>query len=176
MSDPKKDPGQPHPGPLPDAKKPDTSAPPSIPSASSGVPAAANATGKAPSPGPPVTSGPAPPTREPGQGIPGIDGWGDPKSVPAYGHSRSQHGAQKLARDFEGRAGGTQKPIGQWLDNQFIVEAEQRAPLGEGRHLVDMGKPVGREFQPDGSVKTGVTKARVIRRADNTVITSYPVI
>jgi hypothetical protein len=38
-----------------------------------------------------------------------------------------------------------------------------------------MGKPVGRELLPDGSMVKDVKRARVVRRADGTVKTSYPI-
>lgn len=112
--------------------------------------------------------------RKPGEGIPVDAAWGNPKSVKAYGHSLLEHGPKRPAQELIDRAVGKSTPQGQWLDENFIVEAEQRAPLKEGENIVDMGKPVGKVYMPDGSVVENVSKVKVIRRADMTVNTSYP--
>ena len=112
--------------------------------------------------------------RKPGEGIPVDAAWGNPKSVKAYGHSLLEHGPRRPAQELIDRAVGKNTPQGQWLDENFIVEAEQRAPLKAGENIVDMGKPVGKVYMPDGSVIENVSKVKVIRRADMTVNTSFP--
>jgi hypothetical protein len=117
-----------------------------------------------------------PPTRQPGEGIVSKRPikWGDPKSRPAYGHSQDRHGAKRPARELKDRARTTGDPQGHFYDDKFIVEAEQRAPLTPGDHDVPMGRPVGRVYYPDGTVKENVTTVKVVRKADGTVISSYP--
>ncbi|MEU0884375.1 hypothetical protein ABZ345_37785 [Lentzea sp. NPDC005914] len=117
------------------------------------------------------------PADQPGHGLPGR--WGDPAS-PSYGHSHSEHGAHLNSNDFRERAmstrrGGRHEPDSQFYDNALIVEAERRAPAIPGEHVVHMGRPVGRVFQPDGSVISDVQRVFVWRRADGTLATSYPI-
>ncbi len=137
-----------------------------------------------PVPGPPATdatavtqSCPLPdPPRKPGEGVNVKAKWGDPKSTKAYGHSRSEHGASRDEQELKDRARSTGNDQGQWYSDDFIVEAEQRAPLEPGPHIVDMGRPVGRVHRPDGSSGENVTTVMVIRKRDGTVRTSFPVI
>ena len=117
------------------------------------------------------------PADPPGHGLPGR--WGDPAS-PSYGHSYSEHGAHLNSNDFRDRAmstrrGGRHEPDSQFYDNALIVEAERRAGATPGEHIVPMGRPVGRVFQPDGSVISDVQHVFVWRRADGSLITSYPI-
>ncbi|MBK8209064.1 MAG: RHS domain-containing protein [Rhodospirillales bacterium] len=113
--------------------------------------------------------------REPGEGTNVDADWGNPKSTKAYGHSRSEHGAQRPGQQLADRARGKGTDQGQFHDNDSIVEAEQRAPITAGEHTVEMGKPVGRVYHPDGSTSENVTKVKVIRKPDGSVRTSYPV-
>jgi hypothetical protein len=115
-----------------------------------------------------------PSPRKPGEGINVKAKWGNPKSEPAYGHSLSEHGPQRPASQLVDRARGTGNPQGQWYNKDLIVEAEQRAPLSPGPHDIDMGRPVGRVYHPDGSVTEGVRTVRVVRRDNLTVGTSFP--
>jgi hypothetical protein len=115
------------------------------------------------------------PTRQPGEGVASNRSlkWGSPKS-PAYGHSQIRHGVKRPAQKLKDRARTKRKQQGQYYDDKFIVEAEQRAPLTPGEHIVPMGRPVGRAYHPDGTVTENVTSVLVVRRADDTLITSYP--
>ncbi|HKX28674.1 MAG TPA: hypothetical protein VJ302_13325, partial [Blastocatellia bacterium] len=116
-----------------------------------------------------------PPSRQPGEGIVTKRPlqWGDPKSA-AYGHSRSEHGSQRPPQQLRDRAaGGT--PQGQYYDNNAIVEAEQRAPTEPGAYEIEMGRPIGRVYMPDGTIKENVTRVRVVRRANGTIKTSFPI-
>ncbi len=54
------------------------------------------------------------------------------------------------------------------------MEAEQRASLTEGKNKVDMKKPVGRVYKPDGTVVENVQTVKVIRKPNLAVRTSYP--
>ena len=136
---------------------------------------------------PPVPVGFPPPPRAPGQGITATTSsgaplsWGNPKSEPAYGHSFKEHGAQRDAQSLRDRAVAKGDPQGHWEHNDLIVEAEQRAPLNPGpntknpgEHIVDMGRPIGTVYHPDGREEV-VTRCIVVRDADNTVVTSYPI-
>lgn len=117
------------------------------------------------------------PTRQPGEGIVSKRPikWGNPKSRPAYGHSQSKHGAKRAAQKLKDRASTKRKQQGHFYDDKFIVEAEQRAPLTQGENVVQMGRPVGRVYHPDGSITENVTSVIVIRNADGTLVTSYPI-
>lgn len=114
----------------------------------------------------------------PGHGLPGR--WGDPRS-PSYGHSYREHGAHLDPNDFRNRAmseraAGRRVPDSQFYDNALIAEAEQRCTsLTAGEHIVDMGRPVGRVYLPDGTVVSDVTRVVVVRKPDGTVKTSYPI-
>ena len=101
--------------------------------------------------------------------------WDNPKSIVAYGHSVSKHGSKRKKQQFIDRARSTGKDQGQWIDDMFIVEAQKLAPFKPGSHIVEMGKPIGRVFCPDGSVVENVEKAIVVRKANLTVRTSYPI-
>jgi hypothetical protein len=116
------------------------------------------------------------PARQPGEGIVSKRPikWGDPRSRPAYGHSQDRHGAKRSARELKDRARTTGNPQGHFYDDKFIVEAEQRAPLSPGDHDVRMGRPVGRVYYPDGTVTENVTTVKVIRKADGTIRSSFP--
>ncbi|MEV6872197.1 hypothetical protein [Amycolatopsis sp. NPDC051128] len=120
----------------------------------------------------------APLTDVPGHGFPGR--WGDPAS-PSYGHSYREHGAHLDSNDFRNRAmsvrkSGRRVPDGQFYDNALIVEAERRAPATPGAHDVDMFRAVGRVFQPDGSVVSDVQRVRVVRLADGSIESSFPIL
>lgn len=74
--------------------------------------------------------------------------------------------------------------VGQWYDNSFIIEAEQRAtagtvvnttPNGKTIHEFDMGRPVGRVFTPTGTVVSDVTRVRVVRFPGGRLQTSFPI-
>jgi hypothetical protein len=117
---------------------------------------------------------PSPPTRKPGEGIDVKVNWGDPKVENAYGHAAKTHGAQKKAQNLIDRARSKGDPQGHWKDNQFIVEAEQLAPLEPGEHIINMGKPVGNVYFPDGRVLEDVMIVKVIRDTDLTLKTAYP--
>jgi hypothetical protein len=118
-----------------------------------------------------------PPKRQPGEGVASQRSlkWGNPKST-AYGHSLSRHGVKRSAQRNRDRAktnpSGKQ---GQFYDDNFIVEAEQRAPLTPGVHDVPMGRPVGRVYHKDGTVTENVTTVRVIRLQDLTLDSCFPI-
>jgi hypothetical protein len=119
----------------------------------------------------------AQPADQPGHGLPGR--WGDPAS-PSYGHAYREHGAHLESNDFRNRAmstrgRGRRVPDSQFYDNALIVEAERRAPTTPGEHIVDMGRPVGRVFQPDGSVDGDVQRVIVVRQSNGSLTTCYPI-
>ena len=118
--------------------------------------------------------------RQPGEGHPRDARpeakWGNPKSMPAYGHSQKYHGAKRPAKKFQDDANRTKIPQGQFYDDQAIVEAERRAPLSAGAHDIDMGTPIGRVYQPGAKPVENVTRVRVVREApDLNVKTSFPI-
>jgi hypothetical protein len=76
-------------------------------------------------------------------------------------------------------------PNGQWYNDSFIIEAEQRATAdtvvevtggGKTVHELDMGRPVGRVYMPDGTIVSDVTRVRVIRYPNGTIQTSFPIL
>ncbi len=171
--------------PAPAGTPPPTPAP-TTPAPAGTTPRPAGTTPAAPGTTPaPTTTGPTPvgpglqpPTRAPGQGIsvPGRVSWGNPASRPAYGHSQSEHGARRPTRELQDRANDPNKgPQGQFYDDNFIVEAEQRAPLTPGPHDVPMGRPVGRVYMPNASPIENMTTVRVVRKPDLTVRISFPI-
>jgi len=111
---------------------------------------------------------------------PGIQ-WGKPESRPAYGHSQTRHGAKRPARELIDRARGIDEPQGQFYDDAVIVEAEKRTrgkpAFGPQNNcqIAEFGEPIGRVYQPDGSITKNVTKVLVIRRRDGTARSSYPI-
>lgn len=159
-------------GPVPTKPVPKTPVPAGTTPATPGTTPAPTTTGPTP-----ASPGLQPPTRTPGQGItvPGKVSWGNPASRPAYGHSQSEHGAKRPAKELQGRANSTKDPQGQYYDNKSIVEAEQRAPLTPGAHDVPMGRPVGRVYVPNAAPIENVTTVRVVRKPDLTVRTSFPI-
>jgi hypothetical protein len=117
---------------------------------------------------------PSPSTRRPGEGIDVKADWGNPNSDKAYGHTVKDHGSGKQAYQLQDRARTTNNFQGHWQDDQFIVEAEQLAPLEPGEHIINMGKPVGNVYLPDGTVLENVKIVKVIRKKDLTLRTAYP--
>jgi hypothetical protein len=115
-------------------------------------------------------------TRTPGEGInkPNTK-WGNPESTKAYGHSQNEHGVKRAPEQLKDRARGTNTPQGQFNDDKLIVEAEQRAPVEPGVYDVDMGRPVGDVYRPDGTVVEDVTHVRVVRKPDGTIRSSFPI-
>jgi uncharacterized protein YcnI len=113
-------------------------------------------------------------TRRPGEGIEVEAEWGNPKSDKAYGHTVKDHGSEKKAYQVQDRARNTGNPQGHWHDDQLIVEAEQLAPLKPGEHIINMGKPVGNVYLPDGTVLEDVKIVKVIRKENLTLKTAYP--
>jgi hypothetical protein len=122
----------------------------------------------------------APLEDQPGHGLPGLGrGWGDPTS-PNYDHAYSEHGAHWPASEFRERAMSTRKgrrrvPDSQFYDNALIVEAEQRAPATPGEHTVEMFRPIGRIFLPDGSVVSDVTRVFLVRLENGALSACFPI-
>ena len=108
---------------------------------------------------------------------PRIIQWGNPKSIPAYGHSRLQHGSHISLQSLIDRARELNKPQGQFYDDMTIVELERKAPKRRGSYIVtdDKSGGIGRVIHPDGAITENVTKVLLVRKADGTVRTSYPI-
>jgi hypothetical protein len=127
------------------------------------------------------------PTALPPAGASGYPGrWGDIRSRD-YGHSVSEHGAANSPTTMMDRAQDPRRaaPNGQWYNDSFIIEAEQRATAdtvvevtggGKTVHELDMGRPVGRVYMPDGTIVSDVTRVRVIRYPNGTIQTSFPIL
>ena len=103
--------------------------------------------------------------------------WGNPKSIPAYGHSRLQHGSHISLQSLIDRARELNKPQGQFYDDMTIVEAERKAPKQDGSYVVTDDRPggIGRVIHPDGVITENVAKVLVVRKSNGTVRTSYPI-
>ena len=112
--------------------------------------------------------------RSPGEGIKakGVQ-WGNLESK-AYGHAVSEHGATRKSLELQDRARTTGSPQGHWIDNEYIIEAERLAPLKSGEHIINMGKPVGNIYLPDGTILENVQIIKLIRNKNLTVKTAYP--
>ncbi len=96
--------------------------------------------------------------------------WGKPESKPAYGHSQTRHGAKRPNQELIDRARGINEPQGQFYDDAVIVEAErltrEEPVFGPQNNcqIALFGEPIGRVYQPDGSITENVTKVLIIRR------------
>jgi hypothetical protein len=79
---------------------------------------------------------------------------------------------------LRGRAGGTGKPQGQWLDNDKAAEflRKQRGAIDETQLYTDVDIPdgLGQVIMPDGSIRPA-TKARLIPKASGGYETTYPI-
>jgi hypothetical protein len=113
--------------------------------------------------------------RQPGEGIGGKAKWGNPKSAAAYGHSYLYHGTKREAAKFLEDAMRLGVPQGQFYDDMTIVLAERLAPLAAGAHDIDLARPIGRLYNANGTVTEYVTRVRVVRAADLTVTSSFPI-
>lgn len=110
--------------------------------------------------------------------------WGNPKSVPTYGHTFLRHG-QKVKQDSmqeRARAADTKKgvtnqcQIGAWNDDQGAADFLATAVKGHAPGEVfetSAGGGGGRSFLADGTRLTP-DKARVVMRADGSIKTAYP--
>jgi len=108
---------------------------------------------------------------------PGIIQWGNPKSIPAYGHSRLQHGSHISLQSLIDRARELNTPQGQFYDDMTIVESERKTPKQRGSYIIIDDKPggIGRVIHPDSTITENVTKVLVVRKANGTLRTSYPI-
>lgn len=101
--------------------------------------------------------------------------WGNPKSLPAYGHSRLQHGAHLPLQSLKDRAQNLSTPQGQFYDDVTIVDAERKAPKLRAAYIVPYSNGIGRVVHPDGTITENVTKVLVVRKIDGAIRTSYPI-
>jgi hypothetical protein len=103
--------------------------------------------------------------------------WGNPKSLPAYGHSRLQHGSHLPLQSLKDRARALNMPQGQFYDDMTIVDAERRVPEHQGTYIAayDESDGIGRVVHADSSITEYVTKVLIVRKRDGTVRTSYPI-
>lgn len=101
--------------------------------------------------------------------------WNNYKSQKAYDHIERHHGPKKKPSTLQGRAGSTQDEQGQWFKTENWVEAEKVTPKHPGRYIIDFKRPIGRVYHPDGTITEDVTRAVVVRNADGTLKSAYPV-
>ncbi|MBI1926589.1 hypothetical protein HYR99_20400 [Candidatus Poribacteria bacterium] len=101
--------------------------------------------------------------------------WGNPKSLPAYGHPRLQHGSHIPLQSLKDRASALNTPQGQFYDDMTIVDAEKKALKPRGSYLAPYPIGIGRVVHPERTVTENVTKVLVMRKQDGTVRTSYPI-
>lgn len=95
---------------------------------------------------------------------------------PIYRHAVDGHGSQLAPDALMSEAAtrrGTGVPQGQFYNNATIAEADARAPLGPGEHVVDFDRPIGRVFLPDRTVLSDVTRVMVVRM--NGSVDAYPI-
>ena len=96
------------------------------------------------------------------------------KSVKKFGHTFNEHGAgRKNLRDLTGRAAGTGKPMGQWLDNEAAAEFPQRIEQIDGPMTTRIPPGLGQLIHPDGTVSPAQW-ARIVPRGDG-FRTAFPV-
>ncbi|MBR8841136.1 MAG: hypothetical protein DSM106950_46135 [Stigonema ocellatum SAG 48.90 = DSM 106950] len=101
--------------------------------------------------------------------------WNNPKSMKAYDHIERHHGPKKKPNEFQGRASSTQDNQGQWFRVEYWVEAEKVTPKYPGRYIINFKRPIGRVYHPDGTTTEEVSRAVVVRNADGTLKSAYPV-
>ncbi|MFH7030729.1 MAG: hypothetical protein ACHBN1_36645 [Heteroscytonema crispum UTEX LB 1556] len=101
--------------------------------------------------------------------------WDNPKSMKAYDHIERHHGPKKKPNELQGRVSSTQDDQGQWFKAEYWVEAEKFTPKYPGRYIIDFKRPIGRVYHPDGNITQDVTRAVVVRNADGTLKSAYPV-
>jgi hypothetical protein len=102
--------------------------------------------------------------------------WGNPKSTPTYGHTFSEHGAgAKRTAGLLGEARGTQKPQGQWLNNQRAADflAQQRPTINQPT-TVSIPSGLGQVIRPDGSI-VPATRAMLVPSPNGGFRTAFPV-
>ncbi len=101
--------------------------------------------------------------------------WGNPNSVPTYGHTFSEHGSRVSSQRLIDRARAKNHQVGKWTDNQaaadFIAEIAQE---GNGVYDVELGDDVsGVSYLPDGT-ELQCDRAIIVVKADGSVRTAYP--
>ena len=101
--------------------------------------------------------------------------WGNPKSLPAYGHLRLQHGSHLPLETLTDRARNVGIAQGQFYDDVTIVDAERKTPKPRAVYIVPHSSGIGRVIDPDGIATENVTKVLVVRKGDGTIRTSYPI-
>jgi RHS repeat-associated protein len=96
------------------------------------------------------------------------------KSRKYFGHTFTTHGAgKKNARNLLGRARGTGKAQGQWLDNQKAADYLSSMKLDKPT-IVPIPKGLGHVIKPDGT-KVSAGFARVVP-GKNGVRTAFPIL
>ena len=103
--------------------------------------------------------------------------WGNPKSVPTYGHTFSQHGKKFSTQQLLDRARGFENPhqVGQWLDEQqaadFLADVVKNQ---EGVLDVELPAEIkARSILPDGS-EVIPDRAIIVIKPDGSIRTAYP--
>jgi len=96
-----------------------------------------------------------------------------------WGHTFSDHGhGPKRTRGLTGRAGGTGRQQGQWLDNdaaaQYIFEQAQSMDIST---VTDVPIPegLGQVILPDGSI-VPATMARIVPNGRGGVTSTFPIL
>ena len=103
--------------------------------------------------------------------------WGNPKSIPTYGHTFLEHGQKQTAQQLIGRANGFKNPhqVGQWLDNQQAADFLANVVKGrEGNIDVKLPSNIkARVFLPNGT-EVIPDMAKIILKPDGSIRTAYP--
>lgn len=96
-------------------------------------------------------------------------------SVRTFGHTFTRHGAgTKNTNDLRGRAASTEKPQGQWLDNEAAARLlRQYYTPGAGTTSVRIPSGMGQVIMPDGTIRQA-THAVISRKPDGTFRSAYP--
>ncbi len=99
----------------------------------------------------------------------------NPKNVKEFGHTFKTHGeGTKNTNKLRGRAAGTGKTQGQWLDDQaaacFLKEKYGNITEPE---VIDIPEGLGQLIMPDGRINPA-TKAQLVPKLGSGLRTAYP--
>jgi hypothetical protein len=102
--------------------------------------------------------------------------WGNPKSVPTYGHTFLDHGAKVKPSQLADRARAKDHQIGQFLDDQAAADFVGKVAQARGPGVHDVPLPQDlstRGVLPDG-LEVVPDMVRVVVKPDGSVRTSFP--
>jgi hypothetical protein len=102
--------------------------------------------------------------------------WGNPKSVPTYGHTFLDHGQKVTLTQLKDRARGLQHQIGQYLDDNHAAKVLADLAQTQQAGVYDVPIPEGLQTRlvlPDGT-EIVADSLRIVIKDNGTIRTSYP--